>query len=433
MSNITSKLSSLPFNAVARYAALFQMRKAPSMEMVLPRSEVANRYFSPLFFHPFPLPATYYTGNYNQTHSLFPYDQQRVATKSPIATTRDAEMNNYIHPSSNDPLKEETFSRREDENISVHFSTRMNTSKHLILLSLEGDKNKISELQCYLREQIEVFTATEEDVKTHSRGRNKPIEVLQVGLRCKHCCVIPLKERTKGSCYFSTTLDGIYQAAQNMYHHHFQPGCPYFKANENESKFKGLMSSRSSSKCGKDYWRSTAAVELGLVETSNGLRFKAQIKKSTMNQETNEIDPSTSEIVELANRDANNIVNHEHRNLVTDYIFILISQMRPCVKFDCTNDIKIPGLMCKYCKGAYGYGLFFRSEVSSLSKNQNLTQIEKHLHGCRHCPIQVKNALVHSKSLHQSQLKKVKRGDKKLFFSYLMSNISKNLKMIKTK
>jgi hypothetical protein len=49
------------------------------------------------------------------------------------------------------------------------------------------DEYKSSEYQNLLLQQIEAFQATEEDVMTHTRGRNKPILLGQVGIRCRHC------------------------------------------------------------------------------------------------------------------------------------------------------------------------------------------------------------------------------------------------------
>jgi len=427
VSGIAPKSTNLPFYTVPRYSASYPIRKLPYSKTIVGGIVPIDRFISPsLGFSQGSLPLQYFLGGYSQTHALLPQMIER--SKSLIATTRESEVKKCI--ARIDSLKEDdAISRSEEEEectVDSYVSNGNNSSAICMLLSLEEDKNKISALQCFLRKQIEIFSATNEDVNTHSRGRNRPIEVFQVGIRCKHCCVIPLKDRAKGSCYFPSTLNGIYQTAQNMYHHHFQPGCPYFLSDERDTFFNKSLSCRSSSRCGKDYWRAAAA-ELGLAETPSGLRFKSQIEISMVDQETNVIDPCTLEILELASRDENNIINHQDRNLVTDYIFILISQMRPCVKSDCTNEFKIPGLMCKYCKGVNGYGLFFRSKVSSLSKNENLAQIEKHLHECHHCPQQIKKALIHLKPLHKSQMKEIKRGNKKIFFSNLMANISKTV------
>lgn len=55
-------------------------------------------------------------------------------------------------------------------------------------LGLEDDKYWLSELQVYLRSHFaEAFGATEEDIAAPMHGRNKPIALGQVGIRCMHC------------------------------------------------------------------------------------------------------------------------------------------------------------------------------------------------------------------------------------------------------
>lgn len=55
-------------------------------------------------------------------------------------------------------------------------------------LGVEDDKYWLSELQVYLRANFaEAFAATEEDIAAPMHGRNKPIALGQVGIRCMHC------------------------------------------------------------------------------------------------------------------------------------------------------------------------------------------------------------------------------------------------------
>lgn len=55
-------------------------------------------------------------------------------------------------------------------------------------LGVEDDKYWLSELQVYLRSNFaEAFGATEEDIAAPMHGRNKPIALGQVGIRCMHC------------------------------------------------------------------------------------------------------------------------------------------------------------------------------------------------------------------------------------------------------
>ena len=82
------------------------------------------------------------------------------------------------------------------------------------LLVMEDDQTQLSAYQTLLRYQIEVFRATETDANTHQRGRNKPIRVNQIGVRCRHCAHLPISERARGSSYFPSSVAGVYQAGQ---------------------------------------------------------------------------------------------------------------------------------------------------------------------------------------------------------------------------
>lgn len=86
-----------------------------------------------------------------------------------------------------------------------------------IPLSLPSDENNLSEYQCLLRAQIDLFAATPSDIDGNAQGRNKPIVLGQVGIRCRHCHMNPsTTRRARGAVYFPAKLSGLYQAAQNM-------------------------------------------------------------------------------------------------------------------------------------------------------------------------------------------------------------------------
>lgn len=76
------------------------------------------------------------------------------------------------------------------------------------VLFVDGDEDFLTEYQCLLRKQLEVFEASENDLRGSTQGRNTPILLGQVGLRCRHCANLPLAARTKGAVYYSQTIDG---------------------------------------------------------------------------------------------------------------------------------------------------------------------------------------------------------------------------------
>jgi hypothetical protein len=147
-----------------------------------------------------------------------------------------------------------------------------------VTLSNAEDTIKLSPHQVLLRMQIEAFQATDDDVTTHTRGRNKPIVSGQVGIRCRHCAHLPVSSRQKGSTYFPATVLGIYQAAQNMSTSHIQGGSCSEMPIELKQKFENLQTLKvASSGAGRPYWAESAR-QLGLVDTEDGIQFVRSLR-----------------------------------------------------------------------------------------------------------------------------------------------------------
>lgn len=142
-----------------------------------------------------------------------------------------------------------------------------------VIIALQEDRAKLSVHQVFLRHQIEVFEASEEDVSTHTRGRNKRIKLGQVGIRCRHCAHLPVAIKQKGSVYFPATLLGLYQAAQNMSATHLQCGLCTQTPVAVKRQFATLMSTKAfGSGAGRPYW-AQAAKKIGLIDSEEGIRF----------------------------------------------------------------------------------------------------------------------------------------------------------------
>ena len=143
-----------------------------------------------------------------------------------------------------------------------------------VCLLQDEDNGKLSDLQTLLRGQIEAFEAAQEDITTHTRGRNKPIELNQVGIRCRHCFHLPVKQRQKGSTYFPNSVKGLYQAAQNMLETHMKTGVCTQMPDSIKKSFVDLLTTKTtSSGAGRKYWAESAG-KLGLVDMEGkGIRF----------------------------------------------------------------------------------------------------------------------------------------------------------------
>ncbi len=148
------------------------------------------------------------------------------------------------------------------------------TGRPPVMLSLASDPGSVSEYQCLVRQQIEFFEATQEDVQSNAQGRNRPIVLAQVGIRCRHCVDLPQSVRGRGAVYFPSRLDGIYQASQNMSAHHLCELCSHIPEGTRSKLLALKDNNKSSSGGGKGYW-SNGARQLGVIEDRTiGLRFE---------------------------------------------------------------------------------------------------------------------------------------------------------------
>jgi hypothetical protein len=75
-----------------------------------------------------------------------------------------------------------------------------------IPLSLSCDDHSLSSYQCLVRQQVELFQAKQQDIDANAQGRNRPIVLGQVGIRCRHCANLPPKARKSGAVYFPSKV-----------------------------------------------------------------------------------------------------------------------------------------------------------------------------------------------------------------------------------
>ena len=141
-------------------------------------------------------------------------------------------------------------------------------------LAMACDKDWLTPLHCFVRRHcVQVFTATQTDVATPSKGKRKPIHVGQVGIRCPHCHHDEeAKARERGSVYYPTTIASIYNATMNLLQRHLH-NCASVPE-EIMRRYETLKADDARSGTSKKYWVESA-LSLGLVDTPNGIRFSA--------------------------------------------------------------------------------------------------------------------------------------------------------------
>jgi hypothetical protein len=146
------------------------------------------------------------------------------------------------------------------------------TGRPPIQLYLSCNPDHLSEFQCVIRKQIELFEARDCEVSSTAKGRNRKLVLGQVGIQCVHCRHVPPKQRARGAMYYPQKLPGIYQAAQILANTHLMEVCPFVPATIKEQMHQS-KNAISKGTAGKDYWAATTRV-LGVYEAEDGLRFE---------------------------------------------------------------------------------------------------------------------------------------------------------------
>ena len=349
-------------------------------------------------------------------------------------------------------------------------------------LAMESDKDWLTPLHCFVRRHcVEVFTASESDVATPSKGKRKPIQVGQVGIRCPHCRTLDAegddKSRERGSVYYPTTISSIYNATMNLLQRHLH-NCPAVP-DDIMRQYETLKADDARSGTSKRYWIESA-LSLGLVDTPNGIRHSAlrppPLPSLTHQQEStgqsasrrdsneffstksnamqemkeagvagaageqggrNEAAKAGGSVNELAPKsglemaDSAPLVTMADKPYATTFSYHLLSQMQPCVFTEADRLGKrkglppgFPGLACRHCFGGYGSGRFFPSSIKTLSDtSKTLNVLHNHMMRCRKCPSEVKESLERLRTTHDEERAKMKFGSQKAFFARIWERL----------
>ena len=101
-------------------------------------------------------------------------------------------------------------------------------------------------------------------------------------IRCRHCAHLPKPARARGAVYYSKTIDGMYQVAQNMSKLHLIKQCHKVPL-QVKNKLVHLQKSHTRASGGKEYWAEGLRV-LGVIETDGMLKFKSSPEKNQRDQ-----------------------------------------------------------------------------------------------------------------------------------------------------
>jgi len=347
------------------------------------------------------------------------------------------------------------------------------TLQEALPLAMPNDKDWLTPLHCFVRRHcVEVFTATPTDVATPSKGKRKPIQVGQVGIRCPHCH--PHKypymnrngqvhhPRERGSVYYPTTIASIYNATMNLLQRHLH-SCSSVP-HDIMARYAELKADDARSGTSKKYWVDSAK-SLGLIDTPKGIHFSslrppplpslsqqqfrtvvssagrrnsldffsnksnAEPRDGHYDGESNNDSPSQQRSSVMDNSEP--LVLAEDKSTATGFSYELLRQMQPCVFTEADRLGKrkglppgFAGLACRHCFGGYGSGRFFPSSIKTLSDtSKTLNVLHNHMMRCRKCPRDVRDRLEKLRLSHDDERAKMKFGSQKAFFAQIWSRL----------
>lgn len=140
-----------------------------------------------------------------------------------------------------------------------------------VLLAISEDKEWLSDMDCFIRKQLEVFCAMEDDVAQAQADRKYPVHVGQVGIRCIHCSAASKDgQGAHGTAVaYPFAISGIYECVREFQRLHLD-SCENLNE-ETKAKLTTLKGSSSLSSVLRKYYV-LAAKSLGLHDTREGIR-----------------------------------------------------------------------------------------------------------------------------------------------------------------
>jgi hypothetical protein len=242
-------------------------------------------------------------------------------------------------PSTTDPSKIKR--KLVDSPLEAHQSNSM-------LLSSPQDALELNPIHCFVRKHIEVFVATENDIKAPAPGRKKTISVGQVGIRCVHCSKLPFKDRVKRAVCYPPSIGSIYHSVSNMKFDHFgicralppsakaeflilkQKSCSYGRkvgSVDGDNKISGSTSSHGIGKKNNsstaNYYIESAKKDLGLFDTPHGIR----VENDVFIKKTNLISTSTSTTTRSIEKENHNEQNNSLNEIVNSKLMTSLNSV----------------------------------------------------------------------------------------------------------
>ena len=155
------------------------------------------------------------------------------------------------------------------------------SSRGACLLAIPEDNQWLSDSDCLIRKCLEVFVATEENVRQQAKTSRKGlIQVGQVGIRCIYCASSPQSSSGKGSFVYPSTINDIYDSVREIQRSHLHT-CVNIPEGE-RAKFSSLKTASSCSTVVRRYYVVAAkGLKLKLYDTESGIRAESNFQFAT--------------------------------------------------------------------------------------------------------------------------------------------------------
>ncbi len=286
-----------------------------------------------------------------------------------------------------------------------------------VSLSLPEDKNSLSPLRCFLREQVLAFSATEEDIAVRT-PTTFSVKVGQVGIACIHCFNQPAKMRLNRAVCFPFSIARIYQSVADIQRFHLGE-CKMIPP-DMKQKFEEFQNSSTKGSKGlatRQYWV-TSAKKIGMVDTDKGIRFG---RDPTVPEEKAISLDILAQVASHANSVNRPLAVPEDKPLIAEFLYVVMEQLQACRFTEADRNkrrlknIGCIGVECKHCAGQVDSRKFFWSSVNAVESN--FVSVHTHVMECRCIPEELKERLRELKKIRKEQTFALKSGSQKAFFS----------------
>lgn len=287
-----------------------------------------------------------------------------------------------------------------------------------ITLALPEDKNSLSPLRCFLRENVCAFSATENDIAVRA-PTTFSITVGQVGIGCVHCVKQPPNLRSNRAVCFPFSIARVYQSVADIQRFHFGE-CKNMPPQIKE-EFLSLQSASSKGSKGlatRQYWVASAK-KIGLVDTPQGIRFGRDPNKPEV-REGFSLDILAQAAFSVTTQ-SKQLVMPEDKSCIAEFLYVVMEQLQPCRFTEADRnkrrlkDVGCIGVECKHCAGQVDSRKFFWSSVSAVESN--FVSVHTHMLECKSVPPELKERLLELKKLRKEQTAALRTGSQKAFFA----------------